>query len=180
MLPPWLTSRQWMLREAYLLYQTFVMIFYDNHISWPRTFLMCYGVPAIIVAVSANLRWGDYGTATSCWLSTSHETIWAFIGPVLAVIAINIVVFIRIMYAVVRLSSVAKIRRSSRDDMDRFQKLKRGARASISFLCLLGITWVFGALAIGQAAVAFFYLFALCNSLQGAVIFIFHLAIDPK
>jgi hypothetical protein len=57
----------------------------------------------------------------------------------------------------------------------------KGARASLSFLCLLGVTWIFGALAIGgSSAIAFFYIFALLNVLQGVVIFIFHCAMDPK
>jgi hypothetical protein len=43
---------------------------------------------------------------------------------------------------------------------------------------IAGLTWIFGALAIGEAAVVFFYLFALCNCVQGIVIFIFQLLLD--
>ena len=50
----------------------------------------------------------------------------------------------------------------------------------MSFFALLGVTWVFGALAIGGAALVFIYLFALCNAFQGLFIFIFHCAVDPR
>jgi len=41
-------------------------------------------------------------------------------------------------------------------------------------MCLLGLTWLFGALAVSDARVAFEYLFCICNSLQGFFIFLFH------
>ena len=59
-------------------------------------------------------------------------------------------------------------------------KAKKGLRASLSFLCLLGITWIFGAVAIGRASVPFFYLFAICNVLQGVVIFVFQVLLNVK
>ena len=152
-----------MLREAYLLYQMFVLVFRSTDISWTRSLLLCYGVPLVIVAVSAVIRWNDYGTASNCWLSTRHGTIYAFIGPVLFVIAINLLAFIRILFSIMRLGRLVKTRRSCKEDFNRHRQLKQGVRASISFLCLLGVTWIFGALAIGQAAVAFFYLFAVCH-----------------
>jgi hypothetical protein len=64
--------------------------------------------------------------------------------------------------------------------VDRFQNLKKGVRATISFFSLLGITWVFGALAISDASVAFFYLFAICNTVQGVFLFLFHCYFDVK
>ena len=58
--------------------------------------------------------------------------------------------------------------------------MSKGLRATFSFFCLLGVTWVFGAVAIGGGAIAFIYLFALFNAFQGLFIFIFHCAIDPR
>jgi hypothetical protein len=52
-------------------------------------------------------------------------------------------------------------RRSSKEEASNYAALIKAFRASLSFLCLLGITWVFGALAIGKAAVVFIYLFAI-------------------
>ena len=49
---------------------------------------------------------------------------------------------------------------------------------------LFDVDWlhvhVTGALAIGGATLVFLYLFCICNALQGAVIFIFTVLLDPK
>ena len=91
----------------------------------------------MVVAISAGLRWEDYGTETSCWLSTRHGTLWSFLAPVLAIIAVNLYVFIRIMHAIFVIA--AKVRsKASRDEASRLERLKKGVRAAASFLCLLG------------------------------------------
>ena len=136
-------------------------------------------IPAIICVVSAPVRWSDYSTKSNCWLSASNGTIWAFIAPILVAIAINTVVFVRVLYAVLVMGGRIKSKRSSAEETDRFKALKKGIRASLSFLCLLGVTWIFGAVAIGSASVVFFYLFAICNALQGAMIFVFQCLMDP-
>ena len=81
------------------------------------------------------------------WLTScprlAHQTIWAFIAPVLLIIAFNTYVFVRIMRAVMEMRQRKNSRRA-REDATSMSKLKRGLRASLSFLCLLGVTWVFG------------------------------------
>lgn len=45
-----------------------------------------------------------YGTESACWLdSRGSMTIWAFVGPVIAVIAINLYFFVRIMNIILRI-----------------------------------------------------------------------------
>lgn len=129
--------------------------------------------------VTAASRWSDFGSTANCWLSTRHGTVWGFIAPMLVIIVINAWIFYHVLKAVLVMRRNVHARRSSKDDTDKYVNIKKGFRASISFLFLLGITWVFGALAIGKASVAFFYLFALCNALQGVVIFIFQCYLDP-
>ena len=133
---------QWMLREGILLYGSFVVLFGSNSVHWRYSLPACYGIPAVIVAVSAGLKWSsDYGNTSNCWLH--HSTAWAFIGPVLAIIAFNTLVFIRIMVAIFamrrKINTVAL-----KEERQRMQSVMRGLRASLSFLCLLGVTWVFG------------------------------------
>ncbi|XP_029774661.1 adhesion G protein-coupled receptor E3-like [Suricata suricatta] len=53
-----------------------------------------YGVPALIVAISAASRPHLYGTATRCWLDTKKIFIWSFLGPVCAIIAVNLALFL--------------------------------------------------------------------------------------
>ena len=48
------------------------------------------------------------------------------------------------------------------------------ARRSFAILVVLGLTWVFGILAIKDAKLVFQYLFCIFNSLQGLLVFIFY------
>ena len=52
------------------------------------------------------------------------------------------------------------------------------ARARIAFACstILGLTWVFALLAVGEATYTFQLLFCIFNSLQGFFIFVFYTA----
>jgi hypothetical protein len=54
-------------------------------------------VPVIIVAVSAGLRWDDYGSTTNCWINNRNYALWSFVGPMLGIIGINIVVYALVM-----------------------------------------------------------------------------------
>ena len=46
------------------------------------------------------------------------------------------------------------------------------ARRALAIMVLLGLTWLFGILAIGDAKLAFQYLFCIFNTLQGFFVFI--------
>ena len=47
-------------------------------------------------------------------------------------------------------------------------------------MVLLGLTWLFGTMAIGDARLSFQYLFCVFNSLQGFAIFWFHCVRQPE
>lgn len=53
-------------------------------------------------------------------------------------------------------------------------------RGAVTVMALLGVTWVAGALAIGPVKVFMSYVFCLCNSLQGFVIFIVRVVQYPE
>ena len=74
-------------------------------------------VPGIIVAISAGIRWDDYGGESNCWLSTSHGTIWAFVGPMLFVIACNIVVFVLCLRSILDMGRRIRRRSSSVEEV---------------------------------------------------------------
>ena len=60
------------------------------------------------------------------------------------------------------------------------KKAKVGLKGSAILLSLLGLTWIFGLLVFNRDSIAFKYLFAICNSLQGAMIFVFHVLLNKK
>ena len=53
-------------------------------------------------------------------------------------------------------------------------------RGAFTVMFLLGVTWVFGPLAIKEAKVVFNYLFCILNSLQGFLIFVFRCLFNPE
>ncbi len=171
---------QWMFIEAVVLYRTFVTVFTKGSLPWKWLLAVGYGIPAICLAVSAGVRWEQFGTERHCWLSTDHGAVWSFIAPMLVIVAFNSVVFTIVIYHVMVMGRRVRRRSSSMEEVTRWMNLKKGIKATMSFFALLGITWVFGALAIGDASLAFYYIFAICNCLQGLFIFIFHCYLDSR
>ena len=54
------------------------------------------------------------------------------------------------------------------------------ARRGAAILVLLGLTWLFGVLAIRDAKLVFQYLFCIFNSIQGLLVFIFYCVLSSE
>ena len=89
----------------------------------------------------------------------------AFFTPVTLIILGNIVTFCFIIRSL--LTSGAKV--TSVRKVSGYQQTRR----ALAIMMLLGLTWLFGILAIGDAKLAFQYLFCIFNTLQGLFVFIF-------
>ena len=76
---------------------------------------------------------------------------------------INIILLAMIVKVFLQLKSNAKT--------GEWERAKRGVRAIVLLTPLLGITWIFGALAIDEATKWFLYLFSIFNSLQVCLFF---------
>ena len=85
---------------------------------------------------------------------------------------INIVVFILVIRQMMGTRHV-----QSKTEVE---KVKAGVKASAVILPLLGITWLFGLLSFSSSTIAFKYIFAIGNSLQGLMIFIFHCLLNKQ
>ncbi|XP_073253880.1 adhesion G protein-coupled receptor B1-like [Porites lutea] len=164
----------WMLCEGVLHYILIVKVFGGGSGTKVRYFcLFAWGCPAVVVAVSlAVTRAKGYGSSGTCWLDVDSGLIWAFIGPALLVISINTVVFIIVMYRMLGTKFI--------QDKKQIEKVKAGIKASMVILPLLGLTWLFGLLGFSSDTIVFKYMFAILNSLQGLMIFIFHCALNKE
>ncbi len=130
-----------------------------------------YIVPAIIVAIAAGGWPSGYGRSDICWLSTTGDRlIYAFIGPVIAVMVANLFFFFRSVIVVLRVPK----RKLSKEHASRFESFKRSLAASGSFFSVMGLGWIFGLLTIENNVLALQYLFAIFGGLQGFLIFYFH------
>ena len=90
----------------------------------------------------------------SCFINNVTVFFAAFLGPIFLVLAFNVVIFVVVIVVLVK------------------NVIKRSKKVN-NFGCLLGLTWVFGALTITKADQAFQIMFTVTNSLQGFYIFLF-------
>uniref|UniRef100_A0A8C9VZB0 Adhesion G protein-coupled receptor D1 n=1 Tax=Scleropages formosus TaxID=113540 RepID=A0A8C9VZB0_SCLFO len=110
----------------------------------------------------------------SCWLSLETGAIWAFVAPALFVIAVNIGILIAVTRIISRISAENyKVHGDA-------NAVKLTAKAVAVLLPILGISWIFGVLAINGHSLLFQYLFAVFNSLQGFFIFLFHCLLNSE
>ncbi|CAL8376442.1 unnamed protein product, partial [Gadus morhua 'NCC'] len=86
-----LAAFTWMFLEGVQLYIMLVEVFESEHSRRRYFYLVGYGVPALIVAVSAAVDYRSYGTDRVCWLRLDTYFIWSFIGPATLIIMLNVI-----------------------------------------------------------------------------------------
>ncbi|XP_065432237.1 adhesion G protein-coupled receptor E5-like [Chrysemys picta bellii] len=158
----------WMCLEGAELYLLVVQVFTPHGLRRRYMFLLGYGVPALIVGVSATTYSEGYGTARHCWLSLEKKFIWSFLAPVCIIIAVNAVIFVVTVWKL--LLKFADIN----PDMSQLKKLRVLTITAIAQLCVLGTTWIFGLFQFNQRSLVVSYIFTILNSLQGLFIFLLH------
>uniref|UniRef100_A0A669DXQ5 Adhesion G protein-coupled receptor E8 n=1 Tax=Oreochromis niloticus TaxID=8128 RepID=A0A669DXQ5_ORENI len=91
----------WMLLEALQLHLLVrrlsqVKVIQRDGLPRPLLYLIGYGVPFVIVGVSALIYSDGYGRtkANVCWLSEERNFKWALTGPVIAILALNCILLI--------------------------------------------------------------------------------------
>lgn len=115
----------------------------------------------------------------SCRLSANDPYVYyiGFLGPCCLILIFNSVVFILVSRVILKPRVKGLQGKFSQEPPKVSAAQVRGA---ISVMVLLGITWVFGAFAAGEARLAFSYVFCIANSLQGFLIFFFRVALYPE
>ncbi|XP_055079423.1 adhesion G protein-coupled receptor E1 isoform X2 [Periophthalmus magnuspinnatus] len=160
-----LASFCWMCLEGIQLFRMVVMVF---NTSFRTVYLMAagYGVPAVIVSISALANAKGYGTERYCWLNL--DSIWSFFAPVCIIIFVNIIFFLVTVWKLAQKFS------SLNPDLDNLQKIKTFTITAVAQLCILGIMWIFGCFQFEKRTIAMSYLFTIFASLQGVLLFIMH------
>ncbi|XP_075758340.1 adhesion G protein-coupled receptor E5 isoform X2 [Pelodiscus sinensis] len=163
-----LTAFCWMCLEGLELYLLVVRVFKPQGLKRRYMFLLGYGVPAVIVGISAASYSEGYGTMRYCWLSLKKEFIWSFLAPVCIIIAVNAVIF------VVTVWKLAQKFTDISPDISKLKKFRVLTLTAIAQLCILGITWMVGMFQFSQHTLVFSYVFTILNSFQGLFIFLLH------
>ncbi|EDO44369.1 predicted protein, partial [Nematostella vectensis] len=175
-----LVAFAWMALEGVILYLMLVKVFHSS-VSGRKTktiFFACgWGLPVIVVAVSATVYHEGYGTQTFCWLSLERHFIWAFVAPVLAVILVSTCLVL------VRLVWLSKHTVRACDHyftLWHFSSGRYWARSCCLLTCILGVTWLLGVFFVNEETLVMAYLFSILNALQGVAIFLLHCIGDHK
>uniref|UniRef100_A0A2K5S2Y3 EGF-like module receptor 1 n=1 Tax=Cebus imitator TaxID=2715852 RepID=A0A2K5S2Y3_CEBIM len=198
----------WMLVEAVMLFLMVrnlkvVNYFSSRNIKMPYLCVFGYGLPGLVVVISASVQPQGYGMYNRCWLNTEAGFIWSFLGPVCIVIMvskyydslvkrvleeeqgdfspsccltlqINSILLTWTLWILrQRLSSVNAEVSTLKDT--RLLTFKAFAQ-----LFILGCSWVLGLFQFGPVAGVMAYLFTIINSLQGAFIFLIHCLLNHQ
>ncbi|XP_068778905.1 adhesion G protein-coupled receptor E5 isoform X3 [Struthio camelus] len=164
----------WMCLEGLHLYVLLVRVFVPSGLRLWHLLLAGYGLPALVVAVSAAAFPQGYGTHQHCWLSLDRGFRWSFQAPVCIVIAINAVIFIITVWKLVQKFS------DINPDMGHLKRMRVMTVTAVAQLCLLGTTWVLGLFQLGPHALVISYLFTIFNTTQGVFIFVLHCLVHRK
>ncbi|XP_072643060.1 adhesion G protein-coupled receptor E3 isoform X3 [Canis lupus baileyi] len=175
----YLASFTWMLLEGLHLFLTARNLTVVNYSSVNKfmkklMFPVGYGVPAIIVAISAASRPHLYGTSNRCWLNLDKGFIWSFLGPVCAIICVNLVIFLLVLWILKKKLS------SLNSEVSTIQNIRMLTFKATAQLFILGCTWCLGILQVGPAAHVMAYLFTIINSLQGFFIFLVYCLLSQQ
>ncbi|XP_072462639.1 adhesion G protein-coupled receptor E3-like [Notamacropus eugenii] len=141
-------------------------------------YLFGYGIPAVIVTMSAGSSSQHYGTDRYCWMKVEKGFIWSFLGPVYMISLMNLSFCLTTLWILrERLSSLNK-------EVSTIQNTRTLTIKALAQLFILGCSWSLGFFLIdsvakpAQSVIA--YTFTIINSLQGVYIFLIHCVLSHQ
>ncbi|XP_028401048.1 adhesion G protein-coupled receptor L2-like [Dendronephthya gigantea] len=171
----------WMFCEGIIIYLQLVNVYSGLALGGKHLkafYVIGWGIPVVLVPVlvGANDR-KDFITDHACWCRGDGALFWIFVCTIVIILLINLVIFVLALRNALSSSHVS----TTRSETDtKLRKAKIGVKGSAVLLPILGLTWVFGLLVFNRDAIVFKYLFAIFNSIQGLMIFVFHVLINKK
>ncbi|XP_076005472.1 adhesion G protein-coupled receptor D2 [Genypterus blacodes] len=167
-----MASFSWMLVEGLLLWSKVVSVNISEDRRMKLYYVIGWGLPVLIVGVTLSVSLHEYKADDHCWLNVKTDTIWAFVGPVIFVLAVNAVVLCRVV--MVTVSSARRrakmLSPSSASKMQTFDLTWAVTRPVLILLPVLGLTWLCGVLVHLSIVIA--YVFIALNAFQGLYIFL--------
>ncbi|KAM7416860.1 hypothetical protein PAMA_018776 [Pampus argenteus] len=161
-----MASFSWMLVEGLLLWSKVVSVNISEDRRMKLYYIIGWGLPVLIVGVTLAVSVDEYKADDHCWLNVKTDTIWAFVGPVNAVVLCR-VVMVTVSSARRRAKMLSP---SSASKMQTFDLTWAVTRPVLILLPVLGLTWLCGVLVHLSVVVA--YVFITLNAFQGLYIFL--------
>ncbi|XP_056590877.1 adhesion G protein-coupled receptor E3-like [Triplophysa dalaica] len=164
----------WMFIEAVLLYvcvKNLSQISSRQRAVLSSRFLIVIGyvIALVIVGVSVGLVPEGYGS-DKCWIKL--DLIWSFLGPVCVILAINTILFIRIIISLN--STLSKLNA----EVSRMKQTKIMVFKTLAQFVVLGCPWILGFFTEDNKMMEI--LFVILNSQQGTFIFLIYCLFDNK
>ncbi|XP_068779046.1 adhesion G protein-coupled receptor E3 isoform X1 [Struthio camelus] len=169
----------WMFLEGLHLFLNIRNLHVVNYTSASRfkkryMYPVGYGVPALVVVISIAINPSGYRTDKHCWLSTEGGFVWSFIGPVCAIILVNLVFFLTTLWILWdKLSTLNK-------DVSSLKNTRVLTFKALAHVLILGCTWGLGLLQTHSSMPLVAFLFTGLNSLQGVFIFVVHCLLNKQ
>ncbi|XP_034394898.1 adhesion G protein-coupled receptor E2-like [Cyclopterus lumpus] len=168
----------WMLLEAvqlHLLVRRLSKVQVIKRVGLPRPllYLIGYGVPFVIVGISALVYSDGYGAteAQVCWLSRQRNFNWALTGPVIVILGLNWILFCATLW------SLRPTLVNMKSDVSQSKDTRVIVFKILAQFVILGCTWILG---LYQTNIFFQILFIILNSQQGTFLFIVHCLLNKE
>ncbi|XP_078398208.1 adhesion G protein-coupled receptor F5-like [Cetorhinus maximus] len=172
----------WMLTLGLLLVYRLVFLFHDlsKSVMMGISFSIGYLPPLIIsvITIGATSPRDSYTREDACWLGWEKEyPLLAFVIPALAILAINLIILIVVIFKLLR-PTIGARSKGNNHERETFKQVVR----SIAVLTpILGLTWAFGIPTFQKGSPkAFHYIFTILNAFQGFFILVFGTFMDNK
>ncbi|XP_068575185.1 fibrillin-1-like [Cebidichthys violaceus] len=173
-----IASFVWMLLEALQLHLLVrrlskVQVIQRDGLPRPLLYLIGYGVPFVIVGISALVYSDGYGAteAEVCWLSRQRSFNWALTGPVIVILGLNWILFCATLW------SLRPTLASMKSDVSQSKDTRLIVFKILAQFVILGCTWILG---LYQTNLFFQVLFIILNSQQGTFLFIVHCLLNKE
>ncbi|XP_077556447.1 adhesion G protein-coupled receptor L3-like isoform X2 [Haemaphysalis longicornis] len=171
-----LSAFGWMALEGCHIIILLWKVFGQRRSYYQRYYFAGYGIPLVIASITLGSRYDSYLAKddTYCWLPSEKGTRYSFIGPVAAVIALNLGA---LLLALRKMSQTRLLM-----DKSTAEKVQNWLRGTFILLPILGITWLLGFLMLASPSMHLTgaYLFTIFNSLQGLGIFVCHVLLNKR
>uniref|UniRef100_A0A182KDE1 G-protein coupled receptors family 2 profile 2 domain-containing protein n=1 Tax=Anopheles christyi TaxID=43041 RepID=A0A182KDE1_9DIPT len=172
-----LVTFMWMLITAYLQFMRYVKVLGQLR---PAHFILkatvcCWGGPLLIVTLFLSLDYTLYlkrdNLSDICY--PHGAALWyGLLLPIGLIILVNLVSFVIVLYHIFTIPS--NLTKTADHAMTMAQ-----LRLSVFLFFLLGLPWIFGMLTTGTEDKLFAYLFCLTAPVQGFVLFVYFVLMDP-
>ncbi|XP_078407388.1 adhesion G protein-coupled receptor D2 [Cetorhinus maximus] len=162
----------WMLVEGILLWSKVVTVNISEEKRMKYYYLIGWGFPVFIVAITLATAGDKYIADNHCWLNVQSEIIWTFVGPVLFTLTVNTFVLCRVVVITIASSQRRSMMLASDSSLAKCvsSQIWAAIKPVVILLPVLGLTWFCGVLVHLNIALA--YIFVVLNSFQGLYIFL--------